>query len=146
MAYHTAMADGDPQVDRLEKLRRWKVRPERDLSLQFLRSQFRREVEKPFHQLEAIAPLWRQLVGAQLAGHSCPESFSRGVLRVAVDSSSRLYELDRLLRGGLEKQLAREHKGAALNRVRLRVDVSRFTDGSERPEQRGQDDGHDDDQ
>ena len=146
MAYHTAMGDADPQVDHLEKLRRWKGFADRDLTLQFLRGQFQRDIEKPFRQLEAIAPLWRQLVPLELAEHSCLESLSRGVLQVAVDSSPQLYELDRLLRGGLEKQLADRHKGTPLRRVRLRVDESRFADGLEGPEQRRRDDRHGDDQ
>jgi len=147
MTYHTAMADADPQADHLEKLRRWKGCADRDLSLQFLRGQFQREIEKPFRQLEAIAPLWRQLLPPELAEHSCLESFHRGVLQVAVDSSPRLYELDRLLRSGLEKQLARHYKGAPLRRVRLRVDETRFADGLvERPEHRRQDNRHNDNQ
>ena len=43
------------------------------------------------------------------------------MLRVAVDSSARLYELDRLLRSGLQKQLISQSKGPAVRRVQLRV-------------------------
>jgi hypothetical protein len=43
------------------------------------------------------------------------------VLRVSVDSSGRLYELDRLLRGGVLDELITRHKGKALRRVDLKV-------------------------
>jgi hypothetical protein len=49
------------------------------------------------------------------------ESLSRGVLRVGVDSSGHRYELDRLLRQGLEKQIITGHKGATLRRIKLHV-------------------------
>ena len=43
------------------------------------------------------------------------------VLRVAVDSSERLYELDRCLRGGLEQELIRAMPVTAVRRIQLRV-------------------------
>jgi hypothetical protein len=64
--------------------------------------------------------LWTDLVPAELVAHSRLEGLSRGVLRVAVDSSSHLFELDRLLRGGLEQRLITSHKGPAFRRVQLR--------------------------
>lgn len=94
---------------------------EPDLSLAFLRDTFKREVEKPMKQLVQLAALWEQLVPPALASHTKLESLQRGVLRVAVDSSARLYELDRLLRSGLQHQLISEHKGPAVRRVMLRV-------------------------
>jgi len=112
-------------VDRHEqRLRQFAARPrpaEPDLSLTFLRDTFKRDVEKPMKQLVQLAALWGQLVPPELASHTKLESLSRGVLRVAVDSSSRLYELDRLLRSGLQSQLISEHKGPAVRRVVLRV-------------------------
>jgi len=104
----------DPRVEQMERLRGWRARRERDLTLGFLKDTFKREVEKPFKQLE---------VPQELAAHTKLESLSRGVLRVVVDSAGRHYELDRLLREGLMRELTRRHKGAALRQVKVRVGV-----------------------
>jgi len=96
---------------------------EPDLSLGFLRDKFKREVQRPMKQIGELAVLWDQLVPGDIASHTRLESLSRGVLRVAVDSSARLYQLDRLLRGGLRKQLISQHKGPAVRRIQLRVNA-----------------------
>ena len=105
----------------LDRLRRHRNKPEPDLSLGFLPKQFKQQVEKPHKQLGDLAELWQQLVPEALVSHTRLESLNRGVLRVAVDSSARLYELDRLLREGLRDRLIREHNGPAVRRVQLRV-------------------------
>ncbi len=110
------------QRDYLDRLRGWRNRPEQDLSLGFLRQQFQSQVERPYKQLGSVSQLWRELVPAELADHCRLESFQRGVLRVVVDSSPALYALDRLLRGGVERELVCRHKGRpGLRRVQLRV-------------------------
>ena len=118
--YNTAMAPSDPRDAHLRRLRQYRVPKEPDQSLGFLKQQFQREVAKPYKQLGAIATLWQEMVPTELASHTRLEGLSRGVLRVAVDSSARLYELDRLLRSGLERQIIRAHAGAALRKIKLR--------------------------
>jgi len=113
----------DPRLDQMERLRTWRAFRERDVTLAFLTDTFKREVEKPFKQLEGLAELWAELVPDQLAAHTKLESLSRGVLRVVVDSAGRHYELDRLLREGLARELTKRHKGAALRQVKVRVGV-----------------------
>jgi Dna[CI] antecedent, DciA len=115
------MASMDPEERRLERLRRWRTRAEPDRSLSFLPMQFKREVERPHKQLSAFVALWEELVPATLREHTRLDRLHRGVLHVEVDSSARLYELDRLLRQGLERQLIVQHAGPALRRVKLRV-------------------------
>jgi len=111
----------DSSNDYLTRLRRWRNRPEPDLSLGFLQKQFKQQIEKPYKQLGAIATLWESLVPNDLAQHTQIDSLQRGVLQISVDSSARLYELDRLMRGGLEQRLIIGHKGPAMRKVRLRV-------------------------
>ncbi len=101
-------------------MRTWR---DRDTSLAFLSDTFKREVAKPFKQLEELAELWVELVPTHLAQHTRLEGLQRGVLRVVVDSAARHYELDRLLRGGLMRELTRRHKSAALRQVKVRVGV-----------------------
>ena len=137
------MVEPDPQIERLERLRRWKVTDrEGDYSLHFLKKQFKQQVERPHKQLAQIVELWQQHVPADLLEYTALEGLTRGMLRVSVDCSARLYQLDRLLRGGLELQLIRAYGGRGFRGVRLRVDPSRF----ERPNDGGEYDGHDDDQ
>ena len=114
------MGESDPDLVQLERLRQFKTRPEVDLSLKFMTRQFKQQVAKPFKQLGPLAELWLELVPAKLVEHTKLQSLSRGVLRVVVDSSSIHYELDRLLRRGLEQQLISRHTGS-LSRVRLQV-------------------------
>ncbi len=118
----------DPREAHLERLRQWRTRKDFDHSMSFLKAQFKRDVEKPFKQLAAMAELWPRLVPASLVGHTKLETISRGVLKVIVDSSGALFELDRLLRGGLEKQLITQHKGPAVRRIQLRVGRLEETD------------------
>ena len=108
---------------RLERLRDQRNVPERDLSLGFLKKQFKQEVERPYKQLGDLAAIWEQLVPVELARHTRLDSLSRGVLRVSVGTSSHLYKLDRLLRSGLERELISQNTGKAIRRVQLRVDA-----------------------
>lgn len=120
----------DPK-HRLDKLRSLRVDKDGDFSLGFIKQQFQRDVAKPHKQLGAIGELWHELVPPGLARHTRLEGLSRGVLRVAVDSSAHLYQLDRLLREGLQRQLIIGHKGGTLRSVRLRVaDTGDFDSGA----------------
>jgi hypothetical protein len=110
-----------PHDEHLRNLSRWRSRPEQDLSLGFLRDYFKREVEKPHQQLAGLGALWAELVPAELASQTRLEGLTRGVLHVAVRHSGALFELDRLLRSGLQRDLITRHRGPALRRVQLRV-------------------------
>ncbi len=106
---------------RLARLQAHRNRPERDTSLHFIAEQFKREVERPYRQLASIGAVWRRLVPPDLLEHTRLDGLTRGTLRVTVDSSSRLYELDQLLRSGLHTQIIREHTGPAFRKIKLVV-------------------------
>jgi hypothetical protein len=112
----------EPRAEReyLKRLSQWKQAHPPDLSLSFLKKQFKRDIERPYKQLGDLGELWRNLLPATLVAQTRLEGLSRGVLRVTVSSSAALYEIDRLLREGLERELKRQHKGT-LTKVRLRV-------------------------
>lgn len=123
------MPPDDPRNLHLKRLRAWRNRADGDPALgAFLPKQFKQEVERPYKQMGALAGLWAKLLPRELAEHTVLEGLSRGVLKVAVDSSPRLYELDRLLRSGLERALVTAHKGPALRRIQLRVAAPRSAD------------------
>lgn len=121
MVYDDVVMAKDPYQSHLDGLRDRRNRKDPDLSLGFLTGQFKREVQKPYEQLGKLTEIWGELVPPELAVHTRLEGLSRGVLRVSVDSSGRLYELDRLLRGGVLNELITRHKGKALRRVDLKV-------------------------
>ena len=114
--------------DRLKRLRERRVWKERDLSLSFLPGQFQREVARPFKQLAGLAEWWQRLVPEELARHARLERLKGGVLHVAVDSSAHLYELDRLMRQGLERELVRAATGSPVRRVRLSLSQDRIAE------------------
>ena len=62
--------------------------------------------------------LWAELIPDDLAEVSMIERYDRGVLTVSVRDAASRFELDRLLRSGMEQQL-REKAPATLKRVRL---------------------------
>ena len=119
------MTDPRDHQPHLDALRRYRVRPARDESLGFMVDQFQREVARPFKQLGAIAVVWGELVPSELAEAARLESLQRGTLTVSVSTSAVLYELDRRLRDGLERELIIRHKGAAFRRVKLRLGGAR---------------------
>ena len=105
----------------LRARRQHRLRPEKDFSMSFVADQFKRDVARPFKQLGDLIELWNQLLPADVADGTRLESLQRGILTVAVDSSARMYEIDRRLREGLEQSLIKQHKGPAFRRVKLRV-------------------------
>jgi len=115
------MGDPDTANRYLSRLQAWRNRPERAHSLEFLKEQFEREVARPYRQFGPLGELWCRMLPEELAGRTRLESFKRGILQVSVDSSSTLYAIDRLLRGGLERRLIESHRQGSLRGVRLRV-------------------------
>lgn len=105
----------------LDQLRQHRVRRDLDLSLSFLAPQFKREIERPYKQLKELVALWLEHVPDDLAKRTRLEGLSRGVLRVSVESSVYLYELDRLLRSGLERRIVTAYRKSAMRRIQLRV-------------------------
>jgi hypothetical protein len=111
----------DPVQEHLDRLRENRSLPKRDLSLGFLADQFKRDVAKPYKQLGDLASLWAELLPAHLIERCRLVGLSRGVLHVEVDNPAAHFEIDRLLRGGLQKQLIEGHKGPAFRKVQVKI-------------------------
>lgn len=111
----------DPVQDHLDRLRQNRSLPKPDLSLGFMSEQFKRDVAKPYKQLGDLSELWGQLLPARLVERTRLVGLSRGVLHVEVDNPAAHYEIDRMLRGGLQKQLIEGHKGPAFRKVQVKV-------------------------
>ena len=115
------MKEIDSQDKHLDNLRQWRIRKPKDVSTGFLGHYFKREIQKPFKQLQGINQAWAQLVPADLQARTQLDKLNRGTLTVIVNSSATLYELDRQLRSGLQKQFTQACRPANLNRVKLVV-------------------------
>lgn len=107
------------RLDRLRNQRNWAVK---DQSLAFVAEQFKRDVARPFKQLEGLAAAWESLVPKELQARTRLEALQRGVLTVAVDCSATHYRLDALIRDGLTVKLAEDNGGKALRKIKVRVD------------------------
>jgi hypothetical protein len=115
-----AMPGGESHQRRLENLRRWRNRPERNVSLAGLAEQVHKNIVKPHQQLGALVEAWRELIPPGLLERTALVSLTRGVLTVHVADHASSYELDRLLRGGVEQRLRQASK-ASLRKVKCRV-------------------------
>ena len=103
--------------------------PSKDLSLGFMTEQFTREVAKPYQQLGDLAALWRELLPPHLVARSKLIGLSRGSLYVEVDSPAANFAIDQLLRGGVQRDLVKRHRGPAIRKVVIRVGARRESEG-----------------
>lgn len=119
------MPDDRSAQRRLDQLRDWRNPKPRDLSLRFMQEQFERKIARPHRQMGSLTKLWQQLLPAHLVERTALDGFARGQLGVQVADSSTLYQIDRLLRSGLEKQLQQLSR-TALKKVKLSVNSKLF--------------------
>jgi hypothetical protein len=117
LGYHAPMSDASSAIARLRELR---VKPQRDLTITDLVRTYAKQASSTNKKLGELIELWEQHVPAALASRTTLISLRAGTLHVAVNDASTGYELDRLLREGLEQTLRSSFRGT-LARVRLRV-------------------------
>lgn len=104
----------------IERLRAFRVRPPRDLTIAADIERIERIVARTGRRLAELIEAWEALLPAELVSQSRIASYRRGVVHVHATSSAVLYELDRHLRGGTEDQLRARVRGTVV-RVRLTV-------------------------
>jgi hypothetical protein len=71
-------------------------------------------------RLGEFIDLWERTVPPRLAAQTTVTGIRAGTAHVLVESSAALYELDRLLREGVEQTLRSQYRGTLI-RVRLRI-------------------------
>ena len=79
----------------------------------------RRKVFPRQKKLGQLANAWQELLPAELTEHSCLENFTRGTLKVLVDSPAHLAELNLLVREGLIDHLREMCPSLPLSKIRL---------------------------
>lgn len=89
----------------------------------FLPKQFKRECERPFKKLGALAEIWDAVVPAAIGKKTRLASFQRGILKVEVPSSAVGYELQRVFAGGVEGAIRQAFRGGTLIRIKIVVNA-----------------------
>ncbi len=108
---------------KLEQLREWRGRKERDLSVHQTLSKLKRTLKRSNTQLLQIAEVWKSEVPELMYEQTHPISLKNGVLVVAVNGSAMSYQLQQLIRGGLLQKLQTQ-----LNSPLKKIKVKLLTD------------------
>ena len=109
----------DP-VARIENLRRARAAPDVDLSIAATIRQTAETASRTHRRLGELIDLWSELIPADLAQRTQVKALRGGVAYIDVETAPDLYEIDRLLRDGVEAEMRRRF-GGSLIRVRLKV-------------------------
>lgn len=75
-------------------------------------------IGKRVKRLGELGAIWDEVLPDEIREHTALEDFNRGVLKVVVDSAPRRFELNMLLKGGIEKEIRSRFSGA-LNKIKL---------------------------
>lgn len=102
------MADAIKQLEGLRERRQFRGR---DLSLGIAIEQIREKISKSDRKLTQLIDLWRELVPEHLQLHAMPTGFRSGTLSVEVNCAATRYEVDRLMRGGMEQTIRSRFNG-----------------------------------
>ncbi len=99
------MASGPTPLQRIEQLRRLRVRGVPDLSVRADADGALRELKKMKRASGALGEQWGSLVPSAIAGVTSPGRFSRGVLTIHATDASAKYECERWLSAGGDASL-----------------------------------------
>ncbi len=111
----------DDQTIKIEQLRKWRARRKKDLRIDSEMNTICRSLKKTNTQLLKLREHWNELVPERLNQVAIPTALQRGVLVVAVDGSPTAYQINRLIRGGLLRQLQQKCNGT-LRQIRVRIE------------------------
>ncbi|MDP7005580.1 MAG: DUF721 domain-containing protein [Phycisphaerales bacterium] len=104
----------------LEQLRKWRTRPERDISLGASIVELRKSLKKTNKQLNTILEVWDEVLPEHLNQNATPTSLRSGTLFVTVSDSSTAYQLNRLVRASLLREL-QKRSSRTLKQIKIKV-------------------------
>ena len=107
-------------LDQLKTMCRYKGRRVFDQSIAQVVNRVEDRATDTRRRLGKVIDVWDRVVPEEVGGRTKITALRAGVLYVRVESSSMRFELDRLLRGGLEDELRRSFHGS-LRRVKVTV-------------------------
>ena len=108
------------QKAELERLRKWRAKKQRDTSITSVILAMQKGLRKGNRQSTSLLEAWDELVPSHIATQATPVSIKKGVLEVVTDGSATSYQLNRLIRGGLLRELQRKTK-CTLRKIRVRT-------------------------
>jgi hypothetical protein len=109
-----------PSLREIQALQSRRGRTGRELSIGATIEREADEATRVHRRLGQLIGLWQELMPQQVADHTALSGLRHGVLHVIVDSAATAFEVDRLLRSGVEARLKQRFRGS-LMRVRTRV-------------------------
>ncbi len=104
----------------LDRLRNWRARPLRDTSISDTVVAMRKGLRKGNRQSSSLVEAWDELVPSHIAKQATIVSLRKGILEVATDGSAVAYQLNRLIRVSLLRDLQRASKGT-LKKIKVRT-------------------------
>lgn len=93
------------QNHHIERLRGWRVKPQRTKSMSQLLPNLKRQYTRTHKQVGAFADAWDACVPPALRDRCRVETMRGGTARVTASSSAIVFQIDRALRGGLLREL-----------------------------------------
>jgi len=110
----------DDATIKIEQLRKWRATRRKDVSIDVAMNHFRHSLKKTNKQLLQIQTAWEELTPKRLHSAAFPISLRQGVLYVSVDGSPTAYQVNRLVRSGLLRQLQKSCSGT-LRQIKVTV-------------------------
>jgi hypothetical protein len=105
-------------VQSLRALRGFRNRTGPDVSIANALKELERDVVKRQRAVGGIGAAWEEIAPARLSGRCQVVGVSRGVLTIRAADAATRFELDRFLRSGGERELARR-AGVAIKKTKL---------------------------
>ncbi len=111
----------DDASTKIYQLRKWRSRKKRDLGIDSTMLSVCKSLKKTNKQLMQIQEAWNELIPSRLQATTIPTSLRSGVLEITVDGSPTAYQINRLVRSGLLREL-QERSGRTLKQIRVRIE------------------------
>lgn len=108
-------------LDEIKQLQAWRGRGRGDPSIAKLVGSAGDKAERTHRRLGQLIDLWQELMPKEVVERSVLGGLRNGVLVVKVDSAATAFDVDRLLRGGVEADLRKRYRGTLL-RVKTSVE------------------------
>ena len=115
----------DHRLVRLERIRPFRARRERDASIGLDLDLLRRGFSERHRALGDVIDAWNALAPEPIRSVSAVAGLANGTLTIAAAGSSASYEISRVLRDGLERRLI-ERLPARIRRVKVKVGGDAF--------------------
>tara|TARA_B100000959_G_scaffold187212_1_gene195789 strand:- start:1128 stop:1466 length:339 start_codon:yes stop_codon:yes gene_type:complete len=111
----------DDKTSKIERLQNWRAWKKPNLRVDQVMNSFCRSLKKSSKQLVQVQDAWLELIPNQLSAVSMPIALRNGTVEVIVDCAPTAYKVNRLIRGGLLRELQQRCSGS-LQKIKVRVE------------------------